>query len=143
MELGARKIATFTICGPQHVCMEYDKYVALRSFLCRSFFPRGFLWDEGFHQLVVSKWNHSITEDVLSHWLDLMNVDGWIPREQILGSEALSRVPREFIVQHTSDANPPSFFLTVDSLLSNNKLSKLFIQKAYAKLKQWVGWLVT
>ena len=32
-------------------------------------------------------------QDVLGHWLDLMNVEGWIPREQILGEEALSRVP--------------------------------------------------
>ena len=30
---------------------------------------------------------------MLGHWLDLMNVDGWIPREQILGQEALSKVP--------------------------------------------------
>jgi Glycosyl hydrolase family 63 C-terminal domain len=27
--------------------------------------------------------------DIIGHWLDLLNVDGWIPREQILGSEAL------------------------------------------------------
>jgi mannosyl-oligosaccharide glucosidase len=27
--------------------------------------------------------------DIIGHWLDLMNIDGWIPREQILGAEAL------------------------------------------------------
>ena len=32
-------------------------------------------------------------QDVIAHWLDLMNVDGWIPREQILGEEARSKVP--------------------------------------------------
>jgi len=26
---------------------------------------------------------------ISGHWLDLMNIDGWIPRKQILGAEAL------------------------------------------------------
>lgn len=34
-----------------------------------------------------------LNKDVLGHWMDLLNVDGWIPREQILGTEALSKVP--------------------------------------------------
>eukprot|EP00854_Cymbomonas_tetramitiformis_P021319 gene21319-25620_t len=59
----------------------------------------GFLWDEGFHQLLVQQWDPQISRSALAHWLDLLNTDGWIPREQILGEEARARVPSEFVVQ--------------------------------------------
>ena len=83
----------------------------------RSFFPRGFLWDEGFHNLLVSKWDPEISADVVSHWLDLVNSEGWIPREQILGSEARAKVPAEFVVQSNKNANPPTLLLTLHSMV--------------------------
>ena len=54
---------------------------------------------QGFHQLLVQRWDPQLSRDALAHWLDLLNANGWIPREQILGQDARSRVPAEFVVQ--------------------------------------------
>ena len=32
-------------------------------------------------------------KDVIGHWMDTINWEGWLPREQILGEEAKSKVP--------------------------------------------------
>lgn len=86
---------------------------------CRPFFPRGFLWDEGFHQIVVYPWDYEISLDVVRHWFNLMESNGWIPREQILGDEARSRVPDEFQLQDPSIANPPTFFFLIQQMLND------------------------
>eukprot|EP00475_Leptophrys_vorax_P036978 TRINITY_DN6321_c0_g1_i2.p1 TRINITY_DN6321_c0_g1~~TRINITY_DN6321_c0_g1_i2.p1 ORF type:complete len:782 (+),score=207.86 TRINITY_DN6321_c0_g1_i2:375-2720(+) len=84
---------------------------------CRSFFPRGFLWDEGFHLLPILRFNPEAAKAVVQSWFSLMNSNGWIAREQILGSEARSRVPPEFQVQEEDVANPPTLFLAIEKLL--------------------------
>lgn len=67
---------------------------------CRSMFPRGFLWDEGFHLLPIIRFNPDIAKSVVQSWFNLMDKKGWIAREQILGSEARSRVMSVFWIQH-------------------------------------------
>ncbi|XP_059408613.1 mannosyl-oligosaccharide glucosidase-like [Carassius carassius] len=118
----------------------------------RSFFPRGFLWDEGFHQLLISKWDTRLTKEVIAHWLDLINIEGWIPREQILDDEARSKVPSEFIVQHNENANPPTLFLALHELLehldaqpelSSSQTMIPFLRRLYPRLQVWFEWFNT
>jgi mannosyl-oligosaccharide glucosidase len=84
----------------------------------RPFFPRGFLWDEGFHLLPIVDWDLDLTLEVVKSWFNLMDDDGWIGREQILGQEARSKVPAEFQVQYPHYANPPTLFFIVDEFIA-------------------------
>ncbi|XP_002738764.2 mannosyl-oligosaccharide glucosidase-like [Saccoglossus kowalevskii] len=124
---------------------EAPLYTAVPS---RSFFPRGFLWDEGFHNLLISKWDPTISKEIIGHWLDLMNVEGWIPREQILGTEARAKVPAEFVVQYNENANPPTLFLPIQSLMtgmmtSNTAEDQTFLKLIFPRLKVWFNWFNT
>ncbi|KAL8106442.1 hypothetical protein AgCh_029997 [Apium graveolens] len=127
-----------------------ELYTAVPS---RPFFPRGFLWDEGFHQLVIRQWDISICLDIVGHWLDLMNIDGWIPREQILGAEALSKVPAKAVVQHPDNGNPPALFMVLQDLVCSMKKKKFseveekqissFLERAFVRLDAWFQWFNT
>ncbi|KAI9686697.1 MAG: Processing alpha glucosidase I [Bathelium mastoideum] len=83
----------------------------------RPFFPRGFLWDEGFHLKIILDWDMDLALDILCSWFALMDEHGWIAREQILGAEARSKVPPEFQVQYPHYANPPTLFAVVAAFL--------------------------
>eukprot|EP01102_Stenamoeba_stenopodia_P014750 TRINITY_DN4940_c0_g1_i2.p1 TRINITY_DN4940_c0_g1~~TRINITY_DN4940_c0_g1_i2.p1 ORF type:complete len:816 (-),score=189.00 TRINITY_DN4940_c0_g1_i2:35-2482(-) len=122
-------------------------YTAVPS---RPFFPRGFLWDEGFHQTLIFHWDSRITIEVLRQWLNSMDQNGWIQREQILGDEARSKVPSEFQVQRPDIANPPTFFLVIRQIMnriqalrssgsseSEMKLYSDFLRAAYPRLREF------
>lgn len=116
----------------------------------RPFFPRGFLWDEGFHLIPIADWDMDLTLEIVQSWFNLMDDDGWIAREQILGPEARSKVPEEFQIQYPHYANPPSLFLILDLFV--DKLSsetydaahatalKEHIHKFYPLLKRQHAW---
>lgn len=79
----------------------------------RPHFPRGFYWDEGFHLLPVGLWDNDFSLEILKSWFSLVNEDGWVGREQILGEEARSKVPDEFQTQYPDIANPPTLILAL------------------------------
>ncbi|KAI9880389.1 MAG: Processing alpha glucosidase I [Pleopsidium flavum] len=110
----ARTRAELKIEGPSEL------YTSIPS---RPFFPRGFLWDEGFHLLPVADWDMDLTLEIIRSWFNLMDEDGWIGREQILGPEARSKVPQEFQVQYPHYANPPTLFLVLESFIDKLRLN--------------------
>lgn len=106
----------------------------------RSFFPRGFYWDEGFHLLHISVWDADYSLDILREWIDLIDDDGWVAREQILGEEARSRVPVEFQTQVPSWGNPPTLTLILPAIIDKFKeASALGIRDADLGLGAGIG----
>ncbi|KAF7304743.1 Mannosyl-oligosaccharide glucosidase [Mycena kentingensis (nom. inval.)] len=87
----------------------------------RSFFPRGFYWDEGFHLLHIGAWDTDFSLEILKDWIDLIDENGWVAREQILGEEARSKVPAEFQTQVPNYANPPTLTMAVTAYIARVK----------------------
>lgn len=94
----------------------------------RSFFPRGFYWDEGFHLLPILDYDSDLALEIVKSWFDLIDEDGWIAREQILGDEARSYVPEEFVTQNHNIANPPTLMIIFSKLFDD--LNKFNIEKS-------------
>ncbi|KAG0705211.1 glycoside hydrolase [Suillus ampliporus] len=84
----------------------------------RSFFPRGFYWDEGFHLLHIGAWDTELSLEILKDWIKLIDDNGWVAREQILGEEARSRVPAQFQTQVPTFANPPTLTMAVTAIIN-------------------------
>ena len=59
---------------------------------------------------------------ILKDWINLIDEDGWVAREQILGEEARSRVPQEFQTQVPFWGNPPTLTMAVTAFI--NRLKK-------------------
>lgn len=99
-------------------------YRLFTSVPSRPFFPRGFLWDEGFHLVPIADWDMDLTLDIVRSWYRTMDSDGWIPREQIVGDEARTKVPAEFQIQYPMYANPPTLFLIIESFTERLRQAK-------------------
>lgn len=145
---GASLVESKSFMGDTLEPQENDMKSLYTAIPSRSFFPRGFLWDEGFHQLAIGRWDVQMTKEVLVSWFSHMDSSGWISREQILGAEARTRVPREFLVQSRDHANPPTLFLALELVLrqSTNADSTepdLFFAHIFPKAMQLYHWFKT
>ena len=107
----------------------------------RAVFPRGFLWDEGFHQLIIQRWDPHLSVDCLKSWFEAIQESGWIPREQILGSEARTRFPdhiKHLVVQDPVVANPPTILIPLRLLMENESTG---LDGMIDKVKRYYTWL--
>lgn len=93
------------------ITQEEGPYELFSTVPSRPFFPRGFYWDEGFNLIPVLDYDADLALEMIKSWFALVDSDGWIAREQILGPEARSKVPSEFQVQNPHIANPPTLML--------------------------------
>lgn len=112
----------------------------------RANFPRGFYWDSGFHNILIGKWDQKLSLEILSNWIDKIDENGWIGREQILGDEARSKVPREYITQNPKYSNPPAPLLPIEMLASALKDfngDKVELKEIKGKLKNMYPKLVS
>ena len=86
----------------------------------RLIFPRSFLWDDGFHQMVVVKYNPKIVIQMLEGWVRKIDTFGWIGREQIRGYEMSAMMPDStYIFQDWFEMNPPTLMLPILYLIQN------------------------
>ncbi|GJD08633.1 Mannosyl-oligosaccharide glucosidase GCS1 [Galdieria sulphuraria] len=105
----------------------------------RHSFARGFLWDEGFHQLLIASWDPLLSFECLSYWFSSCASTGWIPREQALGDEIRNLFPshvKQFIMQDPNIANPPTLLLPLRRLakeLQRVNSNKFTQENAYSQ----------
>lgn len=62
--------------------------------------------------------------EILKSWIGLIDDNGWVAREQILGDEARSKVPAEFLTQVPNYANPPTLTMAVTAFIKRLKAKK-------------------
>jgi mannosyl-oligosaccharide glucosidase len=141
----------------QQLVQERGPRQLLTSVPSRPLLSHGFLWDEGFHLQIILEWDMDLALTMVSSWFDLMDDDGWIAREQILGQEARNKVPPLFQVQFPHFANPPTLFTVIETFaemlktdwspsgtsrqyLTDPATGKIWLETIYPKMKKHYEW---
>ena len=76
-----------------------------------------------------------------------MTDEGWIAREQTRGSEFEQFVPGDFLVQDRKEGNPPSFIISLSSILQiykdreeKRELIRVFLEGNIHRVERWFNW---
>lgn len=109
----------------------------------RLIFPRSFLWDDGFHQMVTVHYNPDLVMDMLEGWMRKIDMFGWVGREQIRGGEISAQMPdATYVFQDWFEMNPPTLLIPILHLI-NNPCPKThnFLHTNFANLERWYRYL--
>lgn len=109
----------YTKADISNMAGNQEKKALFSSSPSRKSFPRGFLWDEGFHLLIICRWDRALCLEILESWFETISPTGWIPREQTRGAEQESAFhDKKFLYQDEEEANPPTLLLALDYLMT-------------------------
>ena len=122
-----------------------EPFELLASYPSRSRYPRGFLWDEGFHLLLICQWSDSLCVEIFRTWFDTISeqVEGEIMREQARGDEARFNIPLEDQPVKSGALSSPTMFLPLSILFERGRHSpevKELVMELYPKFNEWYGW---
>ncbi|KAJ6239068.1 mannosyl-oligosaccharide glucosidase [Anaeramoeba flamelloides] len=103
------------------------------------YFPRPFFWDEGFHDMIIHRWDPELFKQIIKSWFNIQVSDGewsgWIAREQVIGKEAQSRCPEWAWTGIVGTMNPPVFYITLEQFIDENPDEIAFLKEMYPKLQ--------
>ena len=96
----------------------------------------GDLWTEGFHDVLLCKWNKDICLDIIDSWLSYQRDNGWIPNKIPLDKDF-----EDFKDPSFNPLYPPTIFMAISDLLDENKSLtdpvKYRLKLQYPKLQKW------
>ena len=134
-----------TLNGVRQV-VETEEFELFTDTPSRTKFPRGFYWDSGFHNLVIQEWDWELSMDIVWSWIQLIDADGWIGREQMPGPESRENVPVQLRIQNPKYANPPTMLLPLMKFLERakegNMKARKFINTCYPHIKRNIEWFL-
>ena len=102
-----------------------NPFELLASYPARSRFPRAFLFDEGFHLLLICKWSDSLCANIFSSWFESQSeqIFGQITHEQARGDESRQNIPPENQSIRPESLKLPTIFMPLNLMFEMSEHS--------------------